>query len=290
MQIVPLDGGGAGFLAIQKFFPVFRSEEACIVHAVPGSSVREPWRVTEVYDLPFIHRMDVVRVGDTPHVVASTLCGGKEYQEDWSKPGAVYAGPVPPDVRGPWRLDPVLEGITKNHGMHVATLHGKSVVLVSGSEGVFQLSVPENPGDSWDYSRLIDRGVSDIYLFDVDGDGRDEIIPIEPFHGDNLVIYREARPGSWEPAYHRTVRFGHVVWAGLIRGQPAVVYGNRGGAGELGLLTNFGGMYENVQAEMLEEGAGPAAIEVVHTQDVDVILSAQHESDRVTLYEISSPA
>jgi hypothetical protein len=88
MDIIPYEKGS--FFAIQKFFPIFQSEGACIVYAEPGQSIYKEWKVRKVVDLPFVHRIGLVNIGKTKTIIASTLCGGKDYQNNWSKPGAVY--------------------------------------------------------------------------------------------------------------------------------------------------------------------------------------------------------
>ena len=38
--------------------------------------------------------------------------------------------------------------------------------------------------------RIFDHEVSEFGFVDFDGDGVDEIVTIEPFHGENFVIYK----------------------------------------------------------------------------------------------------
>lgn len=114
MSLVPVSGRQAAFLAIQEFFPIFKSEHAGIVYAEKTTS--EPWRITRVLDLPFVHRIGVVQVESTPFLLAATLCSGKSSKEDRPQPGAVYAGSIPENPSDTWSLQPILEGISKTMG------------------------------------------------------------------------------------------------------------------------------------------------------------------------------
>ncbi len=285
MNLVPIPKGERAFLAIQEFFPIFQSQKAGIVYVEANNVLTKPWRVRRVLALPFVHRLGVVMVGSHPYIIVATLCGGKDFQDDWSKPGAVYAGALPEDPLEKWSIQPILQGVSKNHGMHVTNIEERAVVLITGQEGVFSIYIPRDPAEEWHHKRLIDNEVSDIYTADIDGDGVLEIITIEPFHGDRLGVYKHLS-GSWKAVFAMSINFGHVVWSGNILGRPAILVGNRGGAKELGLLypKTHGSFIMDLQ--VLDEQIGPAQIAVVHRQDCDLILSANHDVGEIVLYEL----
>jgi len=286
MNVVPVPGRAGTILAIQGFFPVFDSEGAGIVYATAGADPTRPWRVQRVVDLPFVHRIDVVEVDHVPYVVAATLCGGKTFKDDWSQPGAVYVAAVPRKPDDPWYLEKVLDGIGRNHGMTVAAVEGERAVLVAGREGLFRLRIPDIPGQRWSSVCLIEREISDVALFDLDGDGEPEIVAIEPFHGDRLVVY-DLVQGAWRPVSATAVDFGHVVWAGSLFGRPSIIAGSRGGAKDLVLLQPEGCDLEGARRIVLDEGVGPTQV-VVREQDEGVhVMSANHGAGEVALYEIS---
>ena len=170
--------------------------------------------------------------------------------------------------------------------MHVTELNNRQVILVSGMEGVFMLTVPKGSGEQWSNQCLMKREVSDIYVSDMDIDGKEELITIEPFHGNKLVIYKLSEDEQWYPVFERRINFGHVVWAGKILGKPCVIFGCRGGDKELGLLFPKGKDLQDFDYELIDQGVGPASVSIVHKQDYDQILSANHGADEVALYEI----
>ena len=279
MSLVPLSDGDGAFLAIQEFFPVFQSEHAGIVYAEPGVGSAS-WTVRRVLDLPFVHRIETVNTPHGVYLIASSLCGGKAFVDDWSKPGAVYAARIPDDRSERWVLEPVLTGVGKNHGMHVTELQGEPIVLIAGEQGLFSIEVPVKKGCPFRSQQLLDHEISDMVAFDIDGDGQKEIVTIEPFHGDRLCIYKHT-DAVWRLVMEQRISFGHALWAGVLRNQPAVVFGNRGGEKELVVLHPSTG-----DRLVIDRGVGPAQVAVVHEPARDMILSANHAVGEVALYEM----
>ncbi len=286
MSLMPVPGREKAFVTIQGFFPIFQSEHAGIVYAEGGEAIAEPWRATRVVDLPFVHRIGIVHVGPTPFLVAASLCGGKAFQDDWSQPGAVYAGAIPEGLSDKWFLEPILRGISKNHGMHVTIMDNKAVVMVSGKEGLFMLQVPEKPDSQWQCEQLLEHEVSDVYSYDIDGDGVPEIMTIEPFHGNRLVIYKRMLKG-WKPVFEIFIDFGHVVWTGKILGKPAILAGERRGSKKLFLLRPKTDDLRAMTRETLDNDIGPTQIAVICQQKRNFIISANHGADEVALYELT---
>lgn len=285
MDLAVMPGPEGAFLAIQDFLPVFQSADAGIVYAEAGDDPRQPWNVRRVLDLPFAHRLEIVDVGGAPHLVAGTLCAGKEFTEDWSQPGAVYVGAVPDAPGDRWSVAPVLTGISKNHGMHVTTLCGRRVVLVAGAEGLFSIAVPQTPGQAWRHERLCDHEVSEVYVGDVDGDGDAEIVAIQPFHGDSLVVHKLTGDGL-QPMCEARLDFGHVAWCGTIQGTPAILAGSRAGEKSLAMLRIRPTDPPSIEEVILDRGVGPTQVIVMNEKGRDLIVAANHGAGKVDLYEI----
>jgi hypothetical protein len=281
MNLIPLPHREGTFLGIQEFFPIFQSENAGIVLA-EATANPGPWSIRRILDLPFVHRIEVLQTGGSAFLIAAALCGGKAFQDDWSQPGAVYAGAIPEESGKTWSLDPVLKGINKNHGLCTTQMLGRPIVLACGAEGLFALWPPEQNDVSWTSERWLDHEISDLAVSDLDHDGREEIVTIEPFHGDRLCIYKKEETG-WQKSLEETIAFGHALWAGLLLGRPMVVYGNRGGAKDLGLLDPVTG-----QRQILDEDVGPAQVAVFSDSGRSLILSANHAIGEVALYELTA--
>lgn len=285
MSLVPLPQNPGMFLAIQNFFPIFKSENADIV-LVKFNHAQKQWDVKHIVDLPFVHRFDILCAGTKQYMVASTLCAAKKYQEDWSQPGMVYVGEIPDNPEGKWSLQPLIQGITRNHGMCAAVFEQQQVILVSGDEGVFLIKAPNPTNKDWNYERLIDHAVGDVCVYDIDGDGHNEIITIEPFHGDTLRIYKNDGD-CWKSVFSTSLNFGHTIWSGKILGTDSILVGNRGGDKELAVLSPVGGDLQRMKRVVIEKGVGPTQTTVINQSDKTLILSANHARGEVALYTLT---
>lgn len=287
MGLVPMPDRKNTLIAIQEFFPIYKSENAGIYYAEVPDNKRDLWNFNRIIDLPFVHRCNIVNIDKSPYLIASTLCGGKRFIEDWSKPGAVYVGKLPDYSSDKCLLSPILEGIYKNHGMYKTTDNeNHQLIFISGSQGIFQIKIPDKEGDIWSSERIIGCEVSDVCFFDVDNDEIEEMVTIEPFHGNTLVIYKKFK-SNWLPVYHTEINFGHALWCGIFLGTPSIIYGSRGGSKELSLLHYKSGK-ENFDMEkiILDEGGAPAQITVVHKKNHELILVSNNGLGEVTLYKV----
>ena len=285
MSIVQVPGREKAFVAVQECYPIFQSKNACLVYARAGDNITDLWQVSRVVELPYAHRCEVVQVGGQPYVVAATLCSSKDFQDDWSTAGSVYVARIPEDPADGWSLKPVLEGVTKNHGMRLGYINGAESILISGHEGLYQIKVPGEAAGKWQVEHLIDHEISDIYPGDLDGDGSAEIVAIEPFHGDGLVVYK-LLGGRWEPVYETAVNFGHVVWAGDIQGRAAIIAGSRAEDKELVLLRPRSNDLKEMERLVIDTQVGSSQITVVKQGSRDLIVSANNGAGEVVLYEI----
>lgn len=279
MNVCQLDVRG-GILAIWDFYKGFQSKEAKLVRADRNSNGTWSSRVLAV--LPYLHRCGVVEGPGGPYVVASILCGGRESADDWSRPGWILAGCIP---RGdePLSLEVIQTGVTKNHGFWQGIFDGEQVTLISGSEGILRVRPPEEVGEPWRVDRLLDREISDMAVCDIDGDGEDELLTFEGFHG-NLAAVNKRIGGTWTIIYTVPMDFAHGIWGGTLAGRGAFVAGSRKGAGDLFLIRQGAGGLETV---LIEHGAAPSNIRSLSLEGQDYILCAERDGDCVSLYEVS---
>lgn len=237
MGFAAVPGNDAALFVITGLYPVFDGDGAGVhlFRAVNGFD--EPWRGDRVVDLPFLHRIVSIQTGAGPYLIAATVCGGKEYRDDWSQPGAVYACRIPDGLEGEWRLQTILPRMHRNHGLALGTIDGVASLLVSGEEGLVALALPgttDVAGETvppWRPTWLLDHSVSEMALCDLDGDGEAELAVIEPFHGNRLAVYKQR--DEWERIYDAELAYGHGLSAGIVAGEPVIVVGNRDGSTNL---------------------------------------------------------
>jgi hypothetical protein len=183
----------------------------------------------------------------------------------------------------------VLEGIHRNHGLLVSPFLGVPSVLVAGAEGLFAASL-RGTGADWGFEQVMDREISEVALFDVDSDGRDELLTIEPFHGSALRIYSVAS-GRWKTAWEGTLAFGHCLAAATVNGVPSVLVSNRAGSRDL-LLLQWRQRSPREESSLgdplitvVEGGAGAANMLVLRHEGKDLVFSTNQAKGEIVRYE-----
>jgi hypothetical protein len=287
MAIIPMPpfaGIPNSLMAIDGFFPIFQSEGAGASLYSRASDSSEPWKRRRLFDLPFLHRMDLVFASGKPTVVAAALCARKNFRDDWSSPGAVYAVEIREGGSPSQVGKPILEGITKNHGMFLQRKKEREEIFVSGEEGIFSIRVPK-AGEEWHSEKVLETATGDVVLHDLDRDGQEEILAIQPFHGDTARVYKKTGQ-EWRAVWKAPLDFGHVAWSGEIRGHQSIILGSRAGKKELSLYLLKDPSRWEFDRVILDEGKGAANIAVVKEPDRDLVFASNVAAGEVALYEI----
>lgn len=241
-----------------------------------------PTKSQKLVDLPFAHRMEIVERGDDQVLLIANLAASKDSPEDWSRPGTLYALPLQGKTVG--TMAPILEGIHKNHGFWKGRLDGKRRVLISGTEGLFALNL-EAAGSAWFFEQWLTYEVSEVAVFDLDGDGQDELVTIEPFHGSALCVYHQS-PTGWQKVWEAEISYGHCVLADRIDGKPSLLVSNRSGSKDL-LLFQFdgSGRFAAPRREVVDAGVGAANMLVVHQDGRERIFATNQVQGELVRYE-----
>lgn len=280
--------GKEEFFATLGFYKGFRAEESHIVYAKRDEQHGFSYRTC--FTKPYLHRFTIVEVSDEKWIVGATLCDSKEYKDDWSKPGSVYVGKLPETLGEPFETSLFQTGITKNHGMYNGRHDQlKQVVIVTGVEGAFELVPPLQKGQTWTTTKLIDSETSEIYVYDIDGDGIDELVTIEGFHGDRLRIYHRTQDG-YETIYSYPTAHGHALWCGRIFDRRCVLLGYRGANG--GLLALFyrpSGERISMEPFLVDELEMPSNIDIWNDEDSFRIYAAC-DTGKVVMYTLTRDA
>ncbi len=291
-------GGYMGLIPLESFdFPAiavaeglhtnFQSVNAGISIYSAGKDARNLWNRHRIADLAYIHRIALVSANGKKTIIAASLCGRKEGPDDWSSPGAVYAVQI---QRGEHvtkhKKNLLLNGITRNHGMYVQRKRGQEIVFISGDEGVFEIHVPRAEKE-WIIDKIIEQPVSELALMDFDEDGKDEIVTIQPFHGDKACIYKNMA-GKWETVCELKTEFGHGIWAGRIGGKNAFILGSRARKRDLCLYTIEDTRSWNLKKTIIEAGTGTAQIDVLKFNGRDLIAATNGYIDEVAVYEVTN--
>ncbi len=265
-------------LCIDKFYPVFQSKEAeiSILDSV-GKNYSEVWNRTPIAQLPFCHRIGVVKGLKENFLIACTLCEDKNFQDDWSMPGSVYLASIDESIKnGEWKFKKIYGGLVKNHGLYI---FNDSHLYVASDEGVlyFDFSL-YSAGKEIIPIVISDAPTSDLCV--CSSDEKIVMATIEPFHGNSVAVY-EIDDSKAKLIWTSNISFGHVIWCGNILGEDCVIVGSRGGDRRLELYS-----IEGKLKSIIDEDVGPTQISVYSTNDGAFILSANHGVGDVSLYHI----
>lgn len=280
MSIVPLESREGEFLAVNEFYLKVTPSLAKIVH---GRKTEAGWEIQDVFSLPYLHRFDVYHVGDRDYLICATIARNKKNKEDWSEPGQIYAGLFDPDHPQDVRLQLLADGCFRNHGYCRGQFQGQVCGYFSSDQGVLRVLPPSTPEGQWTIEKILDVPVGEIAFADLDGDGLEEMMTIEPFHGNQMKIYK-LKDGRYECdfIYPTEIDFAHTLTAAEIGGVPSFVGGVRRMSAEL-FVIQF--QHGQVVVTHIEDGAGPANVTVVHREDGDYILSANHTKNEAAIYK-----
>lgn len=278
MSFIPVPGQPGFYVTIMGLFPPFLGKEAGLyLHKKTGNG----WRTSKVLDLPFAHRCEFLPHPGRTILVAATVSKFKENPADWSKPGEIHAISLTGALSGQWESELIDSSITRNHGMSRTKIDGVERLCVSGQEGI--LAIGLIPGESWEVTSLFGKEVSEFSFLDLDGDGKSELITIEPFHGNTLNVYKQIE-GDWKLKFSDPLFFGHGLSSGMFNGTPVVVAGNRSDSLALETFTVSDLDKGIVNRIVIEKDCGPTQTQVFSHGATDYILSANQRKHEVALY------
>lgn len=285
MSIVPIPGVDECFLATQKMYSPNDSEQAKIVLVSARQS--GVWDVETIAEIPFTHRFDILQTKEINYLVVSTMKSEHTYRDDWSTPGKFLVAPFETleQLMNP-AFEIVLDGMYHNHGyLHREDSEG-GYSVISSDNGVFEIHPPMKRNGDWGITQLSDHATSDIAFVDFDGDGKEEMIAILPFHGDTIRVYKD-RGGEflcpvWELDEKRP--FSHSIYAGIIHNSPVAIIGHRKGPSRDLML--FSHSNEKYNMEVLDLDCGSTNILYYANSKGPALVSTNREINEIAFYSI----
>ncbi len=288
MTITQVPGRNDQILATQEFYsPNCGAEDARIVSATRGADGK--WEVRTLCDLPYVHRFGILRSDNGNYLVACTIKSDCEYREDWRFPGKIFVAKLPEeleqfDADKQLELTVLRDEQLKNHGFYL--LPDKKSCLISTEEGVYHITPPSEQQADWQVEELLQKAVSDICLVDFDGDGREELVTLADFHGDELSVYKQDDAGKYSELIYRhpePLPFLHAIWSDELAGKKVAVLGHRKGDRDLFVLDYVDGEFQLIN---IDHDRGPTNCCVFHTEQATKIIATNRETDEVALYTL----
>lgn len=280
MSMIPLPNVKNQFLAITDFYLKESPSKAKLTWITYNKD--QGFKSKDLFYLPYLHRFDVYEVEGNLYFFGCTIAHVKEHKEDWRSPGKVYAAKLPIDLNEPFELEVIKEGLTRNHGY--SRSNDKTCGYIASDEGVFKVEPPSSQKPEWTFTHILQGMVSEIALIDIDKDGIEEMITIEPFHGNAIHIYKLV-DGEYERVYTYpyVIDFAHTLVATQLNGVPSFVGGIRRENADLFIIQHINGDYVTT---IVDHGVGPANCDVYHDEQVTIIHSSNHTQNHAALYVV----
>lgn len=286
MSICPSPDDGEGvFLATQKMYSPDESTESEIVMVYPDKE--GAWKCVTIAKIPFAHRFGIVKANKKRYLVVSTLKSAHSYTGDWSTPGKYIAAQLPEHITDKTQLqwNVIVDGLFHNHGY--CERHDKNGIysVISADSGVYEIHPPITENDTWQVSLLTPDPTSDMAFLDFDGDGKDEMITLSPYHGDTIKLYKNTKSAEYECIYTFSQKrpFVHSIFAGKINEIPIAVIGHRSGASRD--LMGFSFHNGIPDMEVLDKDCGSANVLYYKNGDRNCLVSANREIDEIAFYD-----
>lgn len=238
-----LDGDGIPELALAQGFTTSPKTSTGIVSLLThGPDPTAPWTIREIDRVPTAHRLRWVDADGSGKKVLmlAPLVGPDAVAPDYKSPVSIVFYRAPD-----WKREVVTDTFTGLiHGIEPEPWPGVrgQAVLSAGFMGVY---LHQFAGGTWTPTELIKgdpdpwpkSGASDIALGHL---GRQRFIAtIEPWHGNQIVIYKEATGGWQRQMIDDGITDGHAIITldADGDGRDEVVVGQRGGARSLMLYS-----------------------------------------------------
>jgi hypothetical protein len=201
-----------------------------------GKTLDEPWSVHPIDSEPTVHRIrfaDLDGDGRAELIVAPLMGRGATRERNWTDaPVRLLAYRIPPNPAGNrWLPEVIDESLHVVHNFQPVDLDrdGRTDVMTASYEGVHVFSSLRAAAGSWRRTHLGEgnqanpagsRGASEVKVGRFK-DGSPFVATIEPWHGNQVVVYTPSRgqSGLWQrQVLDEQLKWGHAVWCADLDG------------------------------------------------------------------------
>lgn len=243
-----IDGDGQLDLALGADWNPSRTKEGGTLQWLKrGTTLDEPWTLYPIGSEPTVHRIrfaDLDGEGKAKLIVAPLMGRRSTPKQNWMDglPVRLLAFPIPKDpTRDRWVPEVLDESLHVVHNFYpIASASGKGMDLLTASyEGVNLLT--HDVSGKWSRRHLgtgnqanprSNRGASEVKEGKLKN-GRRFIATIEPWHGNQVVVYTppaDPANGLWDRhVVDDQLKWGHAVWCADLDGDgdDALIIGVR---------------------------------------------------------------
>lgn len=193
-----------------------KAQSGAVFYLERPADANGPWKPVPLYHDPTTHRMRWVPTGDGAHeliVLPLHGIGNKNGEgENFVNARAYRVDPADAGDGNAWTHEVLGAKLHVTHNLD----HRDGYLYIGGAEGIVREKIGERESTlliSPENSTPPTRGVGEI------AKGKDFIASIEPFHGNDLAVYRESSEGKWTRSLLTdTLNQGHALGVGDFNG------------------------------------------------------------------------
>lgn len=249
-----------------------------------GKNLDEEWVMHTIpCEEPTVHRVQMAKIKGEQRIVMVPLMGkGATVKGNWTdgRPCQVisYAIPKQPEIAGNWKSEVILNSLNVIHNFAA----NEESIFYASYEGIYESSFRRDPlkptliHEGNQANPKSNRGASEIAVHQ-DKKGDLQIATIEPWHGNQVVVYKKKTGDSdWQrTVVDEQLRWGHAIkWADLNNdGQVELIAGVRDDPGKTDPFTEKRGVRiyrqdgDTWKRELLDEAG--VAVEDLTLADLD---------------------
>lgn len=280
MSMIPLPNRKNEFLAIMDFYLKETPSVSKLVWF--KYSAESGFEQKDLFYLPYLHRFDLYQTEDSLYLICATIAEHKEHKEDWTYPGKIYVTELPDDLNQPFELKVLKNGLFRNHGYCRSKTHIGG--FFASDNGVYKVTAPINKNLDWNIDLLMDGKISEIAFSDINHDSIEEMITIEPFHGNSIKIYQNNDNAFNEIySYPYELDFAHTILGTSLFNKNCFIGGIRRVNPDLFIITQEN---NELKTTIIDQGCGPANCNVYFDKNTIYIHSANHTQNHAALYVV----